>query len=109
MERLQTSFSPCLNCHVPMAASESAPNGTRSSESSTLEEPNEQTPLLESNRETNTACTSAGNLASQLQHPNPPTSASKDTTNTAEPVSEREDEKLSTGIAGVILVLLLGT
>ena len=92
-----------------MAASVSKPDGATSSESSTPQEPHEQTPLLESNRETNTTNTSAGNLASQLWWPNPPTPASEDITSVSESVSEQEDEKLSTDLVGVISVLLLGT
>ena len=92
-----------------MAASVSKPDGATSSESSTLQEPHEQTPLLESNRETNTTSTSAGNLASQLWWPNPPTPTSEDITSVSESVSEQEDEKLSTDLVGVISVLLLGT
>ena len=92
-----------------MAASVSKPDGSTSSESSTLQEPHEQTPLLESNRDTNTTSTSPGHLASQLWWPNPPAPASEDIISVSESVSEQEDEKLSTGIVGVISVLLLGT
>ena len=81
-----------------MAASVSKPNGTIGSESSTLQEPHEQTPLLESSRDSNTTSTSAEQ----------PTLASDDSTKVPESVSEQKDEKLSTGIVGVISVLLLG-
>ena len=107
--QLYIPSSPCLKFHVPMAASVSKPDGFTSSESSTLQEPHEQTPLLESNRDTNTTSTSAGHLASQLWWPNPPAPASEDIISVPESVSEQEDEKLSTSIVGVISVLLLGT
>ena len=87
---------------MQMAASVSEPNGTALSESSTRQEPHEQTPLLESNRDSNTTSTSAEHLTSQ------PTLASEEITSVSVPVHGREDEKLSTDIVGVISVLLLG-
>ena len=92
-----------------MAVSVSEPDGTTSSESSTLQEPHEQTPLLESSRDTSTTSASARPLESRLWWPNPPTPAGEDITSVSESVSEQEDEKLSTDIVGVISVLLLGT
>ena len=86
-----------------MAASVSKPNGILSSESSTRQEPHEQTPLLKSNRDSNSTSTSAEHLASQ------PTPASEEITSVPESIHGREDEKLSTDIVGVISVLLLGT
>ena len=85
-----------------MAASVSKPNGTTSSESSARQEPHEQTPLLQSNHDSNTTTTSADHLASQ------PTLASEDITSVSKSVGEQKDGKLSTGIVGVISVLLLG-
>ena len=91
-----------------MAASVSKPDVTTLSESSTLQEPHEQTPLLESNRDSNATSTSAEHLASRLWWPNPPNPAGEDITSVSESDSI-QDEKLSTDIVGIISVLLLGT
>ena len=92
-----------------MATPVSTPDETASSESLILQEPHEQSPLLESNHDSNTTSTSAELLASRLWWPYPPTPAGEDITSVSESVSGQEDEELSTDIVGIISVLLLGT
>ncbi len=92
-----------------MTAFVSYRDDTTTLESSSQQEPHEQTPLLGSNRDNITTSISAGHLTSEPTWSISPNPASEDVTSVSESISGEEDRKLGTDIVGVISVLLLGT
>ena len=91
-----------------MAPSVPKSDGTASSRSSILQEPHEQTPLLQSDSDVSTSNTSTGRATSQHSKHSASIAESEDGPNVSEIDNGKKDRKVGTGMVGVISVLLLG-
>ena len=91
-----------------MAASPRMPDESTSSKSSGVQEPHENTPLLESDRETDAAREPAGHSTHQPQDEDSPRPVDGGSTGVSESIAGKPDPDRAADIVGVISVLLLG-
>lgn len=91
-----------------MATPEFMPDESISSKPSNLQAPHERTSLLEPDRENNTTWTSVEHSASRPHLQDAPRPADGEATAISESTPGKTDSKLTTGMVGIISVLLLG-